>query len=383
MIKVGIIYAFYGDGAGAELFLKKYLIELDELFGNSIALFIFCNKEGFNILSKYSFKKGQLIYVPFLDNQLTKFIWIEFISSRYIKHYDIRVFWIPSGSNHFPGRWNIPSVITFHDFGEYYVKYKYDFFRSFYRKQIAIKKSVKRGSFFCSVSKTTAKDLKFFWGKDSEVIYPGYSPHHNTFYEWNSKPQALKVIAEECNIFLDKPFVLTVGRTDYIGKGLDIAIDGIQNYNTTFSHKSLKLVLCGPEGIGHHKLKKKIKKDSSGDILYLGRVSDRVLDALYYCCEMVIFPSRFEGFGFPVLETYQHEKPLIISDGGSLPEVAGKGALIFKVGNHIELSERIRQIVENEKLKELLLIEGRKRLKDFSWEKSFNQMFEIFKKQMN
>jgi glycosyltransferase involved in cell wall biosynthesis len=64
-------------------------------------------------------------------------------------------------------------------------------------------------------------------------------------------------------------------------------------------------------------------------IEFTGYVSDDTLSQLYCQCSAFIFPSLFEGFGIPVIEAIQYEKPLLASNTSCIPEIAGKCALYF------------------------------------------------------
>ena len=132
---------------------------------------------------------------------------------------------------------------------------------------------------------------------------------------------------------------------------------------------------------GHNLLLEDLSKDQYADsnILYLGRVSDNELISLYANCLATIISSRFEGFGFPILEAMAYNVPVICSDAGSLPEVAGDAALIFKSENSKELSNTIKEILnfDNAQL-EALKAKGQKRLQIFTWEKCAQQMYDVF-----
>lgn len=90
----------------------------------------------------------------------------------------------------------------------------------------------------------------------------------------------------------------------------------------------LQLVCVGAVGRDHDELVADAAAVSPR-IRMLGHVSKEDLDALYRIADVVVFPSRYEGFGLPVLEAQNYGVPLICSNTTALPEVAGMGALFL------------------------------------------------------
>lgn len=378
--RIGTIYTLYGRRAGAELYFEKVISGLANASDGSIHYVVYCNKSAAVELGKMTLPNCSIYHVPLLDNQYSKLLWLLRTSRKRILEDGIGCFWIPSGTNHFPGRWSVPSVVTFHDFGEYHVPGKYDFKRMLYRKHICIKLSIRRGTTFTSVSEFTARDLMQYWKKKSVVIYSGPSPQ-NSDYGWESRGEAVAAILEECGVDLSSPFFFTPGRTDYVGKGLDTLFDAIEAMSTA-ARSNCRFVLCGPKGEDHEAAEQRIQR-IGGTAVYLGRVSERAISALYKACTSVIFPSRFEGFGFPVLEAFQNRKPIILSNGGALPEVAGNAGIYFSVGDSAQLRTQIEAVLSSPKDFEEFVNLGAIRLQDFSWEQTMHQMGSVFQSALN
>ena len=90
-----------------------------------------------------------------------------------------------------------------------------------------------------------------------------------------------------------------------------------------------KLVITGIKKEQFNIIKKRLKIDTELDnnVIIKDYVSDRELDQLFYDCRYLLFTSRNEGFGLPVLEAIAHEKPVVVSNKSSIPEVAGSAAV--------------------------------------------------------
>lgn len=102
-------------------------------------------------------------------------------------------------------------------------------------------------------------------------------------------------------------------------------------------------------------------------------------NALAYA-ECFVFPSEYEGFGIPILESFACNCPLICSRSSSFPEVAGNAAEYFDPLDTDDISEKIFRVLNNKSLREKLRTAGRERLKLFSWDKTAQQTLECYRK---
>ncbi|MEO1765316.1 MAG: glycosyltransferase, partial [Cyanobacteria bacterium J06629_18] len=94
----------------------------------------------------------------------------------------------------------------------------------------------------------------------------------------------------------------------------------------------------------------------------------------------LVFPSLWEGFGFPVLEAMACGTPVITSNISSLPEVAGDAALLVNPYHVHEITDAMKLITTDKQLRSQLSLEGCKRASSFSWEKTGQATAEVLKK---
>lgn len=104
-------------------------------------------------------------------------------------------------------------------------------------------------------------------------------------------------------------------------------------------------------------------------VRFLGRVDDRTLAALYAGATVFAYPSRFEGFGIPVLEAMSHGAPVVTSDVSSLPEVAGDAALFVAPDDREALAAAILRLWRDDALRRDLSARGRRRAASFTWDR--------------
>lgn len=109
-------------------------------------------------------------------------------------------------------------------------------------------------------------------------------------------------------------------------------------------------------------------------------LNDEDLRQAYANAECFVFPSQYEGFGIPVLESFACKCPLVCSNASSLPEVAGDAAEYFDPMNTEEMSAKILKVIEDKDLREKLRSSGSERLKLFSWDKTAQEHIECYRR---
>ncbi len=125
-----------------------------------------------------------------------------------------------------------------------------------------------------------------------------------------------------------------------------------------------------------YKLPKKLNIEER--VKFLGYVADEDMPVLYSNAIALIFPSLFEGFGLPILEAQACGCPVLTSNISSMPEVAGKGAILVNPYNMEEIANAMIKVQEN-KIREKLIEEGFDNIKRFSWEKAARETLEVLK----
>ena len=102
------------------------------------------------------------------------------------------------------------------------------------------------------------------------------------------------------------------------------------------------------------------------------------LVALYNAASVLVLPSYYEGFGLTVLEAMACGTPTIISDRGSLPEIAGGASLVVDPDNTDELAEALARVTADEPLRRDLIERGFARVKDFSWDRCAHETLAVY-----
>lgn len=117
---------------------------------------------------------------------------------------------------------------------------------------------------------------------------------------------------------------------------------------------------------------------ASGDAILLQRPSREDLIALYSMADAFVFPSWIEGFGLPVLEAMVCGAPVIASDRGSIPEVAGDAALIADAEDAPAFAVHLAQVLSNAESAASLRRRGYARAAQFSWSRTAEMLLQTY-----
>ncbi len=157
-------------------------------------------------------------------------------------------------------------------------------------------------------------------------------------------------------------YILAIGmnprkNTENIIKAFDLARSGLD----------LKLVFVG--------LPKYVKVEENRNIRIAGQVPIEELPAFYSGAEALVYPSFYEGYGLPILESFACETPVVTSNLSSMPEVAGGAAVLVDPYDINSIADGIVRALRGRKG---LIEKGLNRVKQFSWEETANKTLAVY-----
>jgi glycosyltransferase involved in cell wall biosynthesis len=115
-------------------------------------------------------------------------------------------------------------------------------------------------------------------------------------------------------------------------------------------------------------------------IVHLDYVAARQLATVYKNAEVFVFPSLYEGFGFPLLEAMAHGIPTIAARSSSLPEVGGDAALYFDPKSPAELESQLERLLHDPRLREDLIHRGHQQVRSFRWDIAAKKTLDVLKR---
>lgn len=141
------------------------------------------------------------------------------------------------------------------------------------------------------------------------------------------------------------------------------------------------LVVAGERGWRDQDVFKFSKHAPCRKLLHFpGVIDERDKPIVYQLAKVFVYPSFFEGFGFPPLEAMQMGVPVVTSHCSSLPEVVGNAAMLVDPYNLQDLAEAMRELLINDLLRRQYQEKGWQRVQRFTWEKSAQETLEVLLK---
>jgi len=253
-----------------------------------------------------------------------------------------------------------PFVLTVHDM----IPERYQ--NLFFDDQKEIKKKlIPLASHIITVSQKTKSDLLEFYNLPEEKISVVYHGVDDNPYIPSLNP----IIVEK--------YILFVGSRQHYKRFIDWLISCLPVLSI---HPELKIVCTGlpfsKEEIDYFR---KLKIENRL-IHHFAKTNQEMMD-LYHYSQAFVFPSEYEGFGIPILESYKARCPLILSVDSCFPEIAGEAATyISNSSSGFDFFEQFEKIYNQTPTeRELLLREQDAQLLKYSWKKAANQVASIYK----
>lgn len=224
------------------------------------------------------------------------------------------------------------------------------------------KKLVDNAAHIIAVSENTKRDIVNVFGTSADKISVTY--HASSLVDGGGKPENLP-----------NKYLLYVGDRRLGYKNFKFFIAAIQPI--LLENKELCIVCTGDRFTTEEN--NYFKALGIQDQLKIIFVDDTQMFGLYKSAEMFIYPSYYEGFGIPILEAFQAQCPVVLSNGSCFPEVAGDAGLYFDSKSPEQLRFSVLSLLNNKELRQEIINKGTQRLQNFSWEKSALQTAEIYK----
>ncbi|MHA1511593.1 MAG: glycosyltransferase family 4 protein [Promethearchaeota archaeon] len=295
---------------------------------------------------------------PGTNSTIGKFIWDHYSIGNACRKYNIDVLYSPSHIR--PIYSPCPTVVQvldmmYHKFPGYWNRFDRLYF------QTIVSLLTPRASRISAISENTKRDIISILNIEEnkiEVIYPGIPDGFKVV----NKGESVR-IREKLN--LSKPYILFNG-SFHPRKNLSSLVEAFEIIGNDIEHD---LVIKVSRNWEDENLKQQIMNSSLSSRIKLFEAFFAINDLVYLYNEadIFVFPSLYEGFGFPVLEALACGCPTIASDISSIPEVTGDAGILVKPGDLNALSEAMLILLSKEEYRLKLKDSSLRQAKKFSW----------------
>ena len=257
-----------------------------------------------------------------------------------------------------------PTIVTLYDLTEFALPQRvYVQGRHVYRR-LANWLAARRATTIITTSASTKRDIVHYLGVNPakiQVIYPGINQE-----QFHPQPVTMARRTYVTQTYdLPERFLLYVGKIQP-RKNLPRLLQAFHQVRQT--HPDVHLVLAGTGGWMNEALEATLHQLELTQVVHRpGFVAEADLPALYQMAEMLVFPSLYEGFGFPVLEAMACGTPVVTSATSSLGELAEAAALCVDPMVVEEIAAAIQTILENPDSRDTLRQKGLAHAQQFTW----------------
>ncbi|MFA5184595.1 MAG: glycosyltransferase family 1 protein [Patescibacteria group bacterium] len=278
-------------------------------------------------------------------------------------------------------------IVTVHDLS--FLRYP-EFFsgrKNLWHRTLSVRETLRAADKVIAVSENTKNDIVELAGVRPDKVRVIYSGNNVIKRE---------VGAEEAREFLVKHslmgsaalkpaagrFILYLGNIEPRKniRGLIEAFNLLRDKEAARGDQSdLRLLLAGADGWKNKDIYAAWRRSPyQDDIKFLGYISKKEKEILYSISSVFVYPSYYEGFGFPPLEAMAYGLPVVCSNVSSLPEVVGGAALMINPFKPEEIARALEFALDDSRVRSRLIAAGYERARFFSWEKAAAEYLKVF-----
>ena len=264
----------------------------------------------------------------------------------------------------FPGA----GVVTVHDLGFRHFPEAHSRVQRAYLN-LTTRFSQRRAALLLADSAATASDLSQIYGTSSDkirIIYPGIDAD-------GLRASAQGIDAARKRHQLPARYFIFIG-TLQPRKNIERLVRAFGLWQREHDDRETALVLAGAKGW----LFKESWLDGAKNVIVTGYIDEAHKGGLFAGAIALVFPSLYEGFGFPALEAMHCGTPVIASNSSSLPELVGDAGLLVDPQNVSEIAEAMDRCNVDEGLRQTIIARGYRRAKRFTWDRAAAGVLDVF-----
>ncbi len=301
-----------------------------------------------------------------------RILWEQFILPAKAKRCHVDVMFYPDHTASLFKKTS-PVVLTIHDLAFMAMPDTFPFGKRIY-KTLAVRQSVRSADRIIADSQATKDDCIKLLGipeDEIKVIHNGI----DSYFKKITEPALLTNTRKKLGLF--KNIILFVGTLE--PRKNVIRLIRAYAHLCKSMHLEHELVIAGKKGWMYSGIFHEVERLGLKDrVHFLNYVSQQDLVNLYSMADLFVYPSLYEGFGFPPLEAMACEVPVVASNVSSLPEVLGDAALLIDPYSTDEMVAAMSKILSDVEFSQRLKAKGLERVKQYSWQNFAVQLLKVF-----
>ncbi|WP_438434460.1 glycosyltransferase family 4 protein [Gorillibacterium sp. sgz500922] len=350
--------------SGNEVYIKNVIKNLDR--GSRFDYHLFVNKN-FNYAGDFTGTDWKLLEFK----TRSPFIRLPFEFPGLIRREKLDLLHVQYTAPYFA---DCPIVSTIHDIS-------FEHYPEFFTKKeasllkVGIRKTAKEAAKIITVSEYSKQDMIDTYGVPAEKIVVTYNSIDEAF---RAVPDPARLAAIRGKYGIEGDYVLAVGNLQP-RKNIPRLLEAYKRIRLENPDIRAKLVVVGRKAWMFDGIFQTLTDfPYLKDVILTDYVPQEDLPLLYSAAEVFVYPSIFEGFGLPVLESMACGTPVVTSNTSCLPEIAGGAAVLVNPLDEDEIAAGIVKLLRDPKARQDYMARGLARSQDFSWEATGRATSEVY-----
>ena len=324
--------------------------------------FIFLFDRKFDPGFVYADNVRPVVLLPPASHPKLLVFWYQYRLRWFLKKYKPDLLVSPDGG--IPLHSSVPALSVIHDLNfEHFPEDLPSGVRNYYQKYY--RGIAQKATRLVTVSEFSKKDIEKVYGVSPEKLDVIYNGVGDTF-----RPLTESEISDtRKKISSGMPYFLFIGSI-HQRKNLPNMMRAFSGFRKS-NPGAMKFIIAGAKRWWNEEMEEAYTGSAfRNDIHFTGRVADDDLPGIMGAAHVLLFASRFEGFGIPIVEAMKCGVPVITSTTSSMPEVAGDAGILVDPDSVESISGAMKKAAFDEGLRKSLTEKGLKRAQAFSWDRS-------------
>jgi glycosyltransferase involved in cell wall biosynthesis len=369
-VGVNLLWLVPGEVGGSEEYTVRLLSALADLGSDEVEVILYVNRL-FSSAHPEIVSRFTTVVAPISGSSRVLRVLVESTWLALRSRID-RCMLVHHAGGTMPAIRSVPGVLTLHDLQPLANPERFGLVKGSYIRFIA-PRSLRRAQFVVCLSRFVANDAMDRVGVPVEQIriVPCGVADPGAAFDRERLRELLKGFDLE-----DRPFIIYPAIT-YPHKNHTTLVAAFARI--VKQNDDVRLVFTGGAGSSDSVVQSTIEAYGlDSKVIRTGRVAESDLDLLYRTATLMAFPSLYEGFGLPLLEAMSRGCPIVASDAGSLPEVAGDAAELVDPIDVAGWASALGALIDDPARRTVLIRRGFERATQFTWTVSAESLLSVY-----